>query len=442
MSLRPVDDADVASISPDDMNELGTASPGNPNIVAYSDELYNPDLVGQNAILTYHKMRRDASVRSALRVIKAPLMAGNWYVEPADESEEAAMHARFVDAALNGMSRTFDQVISEALLMLDYGYYPFEKVFQPGFWRDEKDRAREKRVMMWKKWAPRHPIDTIRWAYDANGGPAVLHHRRESPKPNAEIPISDLLVFTFDEEAGNLEGFSLLRSAYADWYYKINLYKIDAIQKERHGIGIPMVELPPNYTPEDKAFALSMVQNLRSNEKAGVVKPPGWVIEFLELRGNQVDVLESASHHHVMILFNCLAQFLALGTQESGSRSVGSTQEDTFTRSIHYLANTICAVINKWAIPQLVKFNFGATAYPKLKVRQIGETSDMRAMSVAIRNYIESRAITPDPVLEAFLRNYHDLPIPSEEAMSQSADDRLEKDPKDFTNRTEKPTDG
>ena len=402
---------------------------------------YNPDMQGTKRILIYDEMRRsDGVVRAALRIIKAPLLAAEWYVEPAEDSEEGREVAKFVWAALNGMSRTFIQVLWEALLCVDYGYYPFEKVFKLAKWRPEKDRARERDVVVWKKWAPRHPLNTTGWVFDAKGGiDAIKQNRKPDGWEEVPIPVRDLLIFTLDEEGGNPEGISLLRSAYPHWYYRKNLYRIDAIQKERHGIGIPQVELPPNATTADKTFAKNMVENLRTNEKAGVVKPYGWVIDFIEPKGQQVNVLDSAKHHGVMVLMNMLAAFEALGTQESGSRAVGSVQEDIFVKSTHYVADLLRGVINKWAIPQLVEYNFNGARYPELKVRRLGDTADMRALSITIRNLVESGAFTPDGDTEEWLRRYLDFPAPSDEIVARGHEERIKK-PGDFSNRVEKPT--
>src|SRR5213076_1826132 len=126
--------------------------------------------------------------------------------------------------------------------------YMFEKVWEP---RIIKGKER----LVWKKLAPRHPMDVKTWHYDENGGPAAVEMWAPSGdpiQPDVVIPIEKLAVFTFDREAGNVEGISVLRSAYKHWYFKYQLYKIDAIQKERHGLGIPVIKLPVGYSTKDR----------------------------------------------------------------------------------------------------------------------------------------------------------------------------------------------
>ena len=445
MSMRELDAANFGHVDDTAFTELGASPASNYGTVVTQE--YNPELIGQNAVRTWDKMRKgDAAVRSSLRVIKAPLLAAEWYFEPAADTDQDKMIARFVTEAANSMSRTWIQTLWESLLMLDYGYMAFEKVFKMAQWRDTPTNSRDKQVITWKKWGPRHPINTVGWQWDEYGGPvALLQNVNPHGYEVQPIPIDKLVVFTLDEEGNNPEGISILRSAYSHWFYKHNLYKIDAIQKERHGIGIPHVELPPNYTADDKKFARELVRNLRSNEKAGVVTPPGWIVDFIEPKGNQVDVLASALHHSTMIEVNVLAQFLTVGNVGKGNASTASAQEDIFVKSIHYLADLVCSVVNKFAIPELVRYNFDVEQFPKLKVRRIGDTTDMRALSVAMRNLVEAKLITPDPETEIWLRNYLDLPMAPKEAIAQTVGDRLAALPgagDPFGARVPKPADG
>lgn len=439
---RPVSSNGHDGPSRGDFSELGHTGRSQYSTVLFDD--YNPDMTGPKAIQTFDKMRKgDATVRTSLRIIKAPLMAAQWYVQPASNSEEHKLHAQFIDYNLHSMSKTFEQVLWEALLSLDFGYYVFEKVFEPRMWRPEYDRARERLVFCWKKLGPRHPKTTIRWEFDNHGGVSrLVHNKNPDGYEEQPIDIDKLLIFTIDEEAGNPEGISLLRSAYKHWYYKENLYKVDAIQKERHGIGIPDGELPPNFTQQDKKLMNEMLSNLRTNEKAFVTRPPGFKVGFLELQGQPVDVLASAQHHDVEILKNVMAQFLNLGTEESGSRAVGQGQMEMFVKSIRYVADIIRGVFNKWAIPQLIDYNFETDVYPELRVRRIGENADWRALSVAVRNFVETGVFTPTPELEGWMADYMDFPMPSDEAMARGVEERTAKKPGDYSNRVPLPTDG
>lgn len=368
-------------------------------------EDYNRSLAGREGIKVYDKMRRsDSTVRQSLRIAKTPVLSGRWFVESADpSSEEANLQAKFIEKALfEWQSISWFQFMTEALLMLDYGYYTFEKVFTM---REVQVGDRRMLKAIWKKFAPRHPYDIEEWEYDVHGGAQGAFFTNWSGAGADFIPISKLLVFTYDKEAGNVEGISLLRSAYKHWYYKDNLYKIDAIQKERHGIGIPIIKLPPGYTDTDKNLAKELGRNLRTNERAYVVLPPLWEIEFADIKGGVIDIGPSIEHHDNAIVRNVLANFV--GTETSAAASV---QVELFLKATRFIADIIADVINKYAIPELIDFNFVQPMYPRLSVRRIGETTDWRTMSFAIRNLIGAGVIRPDDPFEEWTRSEMDLP--------------------------------
>ncbi|MEO7397668.1 MAG: DUF935 family protein [Ilumatobacteraceae bacterium] len=378
-------------------NEIGYS--GNSVWSRFSNEEYNPMLRGELGVAKYNEMRRsDAQVRMSLRLIKTPVIDARWYVEPASDSKVDREIAEFVwNNLTKQMTISWPQMLIETLLMLEYGWMAFEKVFEQV---DGKIR--------WRKFAPRHPADLYEWEWDAKGGPEGI--RFFGPKGASDevyIPIDKLLVFTFDKEGGNMEGISLLRSAYKHWYFKDSLYKIDAIQKERHGVGIPVIKLPPGFSPQDKSKADELGRNLRTNEKAHIVLPPLWDIMMLKLEGQPVNVMESIEHHDKMIAKNILAPFM------NSDRADNEVQKEMFLKGSRFIADIVRDVFNKWAIPELVRYNWGAEAAenaPELRVRRIGETVDWRTISFALRNLVGAKLLVVDEPLRAWIRDELDLP--------------------------------
>lgn len=436
---------------------------------------YNPNLTGPQALETYEQMRRgDAQVRATLRLVKTPIVSATWAVKAASNSDIDLQAAELVEWARTRLNRSWRQFLWEALLHLDYGWSAFEVVWEPSLWRPaDSSRGPARAVATWRKFSPRHPRQLDHFEFDSGGGIAAIHFTKGATtnpvtgqsvfdSTPVRIPISKLLLFTFDEEGGDPTGVSLLRTMYKHWYYKEQLYKIDAIQKERHGIGVPDIELPIGYSPKDKQLAAEMGRNLRTNEKAEIVRPPGWKIGFAALSGEPVDVLRSAEHHDLMIARSVLAQFVNLGTSESGSRAVSNSMVDLFLKAQRYVAEMIAEVINQFAIPRLVDLNFNVSAYPRLVVEKIGDEADQRAFSVALRNFVEGGLITPTPEDESYFRGRLDMPLAPKAALERSAASRVRTkgsqggagppesspgspnpaNPGDTTSRTPKPADG
>jgi hypothetical protein len=384
--------------SPPEMRELGNTGVSSYGSIAREE--YQVDLRDQAGLRRYDRMRRsNSSSRAALRLMKTPILAARWFVEPFEDTAEAHEQARFIEANfMQLMTVSWPQVIYEALLMLDYGYYMMEKVYNFLEWEGEQR-------VIWQKFAPRHPMDVVQWNLDDGGGPESvdLYNLPGSPG-HVNIPIQKLAVFTFDKEGGDVRGMSIQRSAYQHWFFQQNLYKIDAIQKERHGIGVPIIKLPPGWTPNDKRLAHEIGRNLRTNEKAHVVLPPMWEIMFARLEGQPVSALESADHHNRMIFQNILGDFI-LDSSENTSKL------EMFLKSTRYVAEIIRDVFNKYCIPQLTRWNWPDVAgYPELRVRRIGDTQDWRTLSFALRNMVGAGIMRADDQLEAWIRQEMDLP--------------------------------
>jgi hypothetical protein len=375
--------------------ELGYASPS--PFTAWTREERVSELRDKLGIRKYYDMKRaDGTVRGALRLMKTPVMSARWFVEPASDSALDINIAKFVEENLfEKLNVPWHRVLEDALLMCEYGYMPLEKVF--GLDSDGR--------IVLTKLAPRHPLDIQEWEYDLNGGPnGILMDATEANgfQP-VHIPIAKLVVFVLEQEAGDLRGISILRSAYKHYFYKDTLYKIDAIQKERHGIGVPIIKLPMGFSPADRALADDLGRNLRTNERAHITVPENWTVEFAKLEGQPVDCLPSIQHHNDQIMLNIIAPFYRDPNAKEDAMNM-------FYKGTRYIAATIADTFNRYVIKQLVDFNYSRGKYPILRARRIGENEDLRTWSFAFRNLVGAGAIQPDDELEKFLRVELDLP--------------------------------
>lgn len=371
----------------------------------------------QQARRTYTKMARaDASIRVSLRAGKAPVLGAEFYVDPfSDDPEDLAIQELVSFNLFEGMTTPWLKFLEQGLKMFENGFSMFEPVWELREWapRATNPTANRKRYTMLRKLATR-PSETVqKIEYDDNGGPVEAIQqaiRKDGKAEEVHIPIEKLCIFTFDQDGGDLEGNSILRSAYQHWYYKDHLYKIDAIQKERHGIGVPEVELQPGYSPADKKIAHELARNLRTNEKAYIVRTTMMKIGFAELQGQPVDALKSAEHHDGMIMKNVMVQFLNAGTSEGGNRATSATQLDMFLKAMRYIAEIFCEGINLYVIPNLVTYNFKTDRFPQLQVRNIGESKDLQMWAAAMSNLKKQGLIKVDDSTEQWVRKQMQMP--------------------------------
>lgn len=379
--------------------ELGYSSPS--PWTAWTREEWNPKLRDKLGVTEFYRMKRlDGIIRGALRIFKTPVLSAHWFMQPGSDSVRDKNVAKAIQQNLDeDMSTSWSRTLEDILTMCEYGYSVMEKVY--ALQSDGK--------VILRKLAPRHPADIQKFHYDLHGGPSGITMEPQTsigslePNIGTFIPIKKLAIFALEAEAGDLQGISILRSAYKHYKYKDTLYKIDAIQKERHGIGVPVIKMPPGWKREDKQLAEMIGRNLRTNERSHITLPPMWEIYFAKLEGQPVDSLPSIEHHNDMIMANVLAPFLTSPDQKKESL-------ETFYKATKYVAECVSDTMNQYVIKDLVEINYSRVKLPKLKVRRIGEWEDARTQSFTLRNYVGAGLIRPDDVLEEHLREENDLP--------------------------------
>ena len=371
----------------------------------------------QQAARTWQKMADgDVSVDVSLRAGKTPVQGAEFFLTPFNAEPDNLVIRDFVDFNIfHGTTAPFLHIVTDLLTAYEQGWAVMEKVFELREWVPDKKMANRGKYVMLRKLAPRPATTISKVTYDANGGPQSVTQQVIDPNSgqskDTDIPIEKLMILTLNKRGGDVTGRSMLRPAYKHWFYKENLYKIDAIQKERHAIGIPDVELMPGFTADDKAAAEELAANLRTNERAYVVRPPGLVVSFIRLEGQLVDVMASAEHHDGMIMKNLLVQFLNMGLERSGGgRATASSQTDIFIKAMRYIAGLICELFNLYLIPQLVAYNFDTDKFPKMEARGIGETRDLQQFAAGLANLAANNLITLDTPTENWVRKQFDMP--------------------------------
>jgi hypothetical protein len=381
-----------------------------------------PELANRNQELqTYKKMiRGDVSVRSSLRAGKASILGAEFYVDAYSQDINDQVVGEFVsDNIFFGGHLPWNKTLEAICRFLENGFSVLEEVYELREWspRTTSPTANLRQYTMLKKLAERPARSVTGFNFDDNGGPLSLKQNAigaDNKVKQIEIPIDKCVVFTFEGD-GDIEGESILRPAYRPWYYKDKLYTIDAIQKERHGIGVPEVEVMPGATKAEKKLAEELAANLRTNEKGYIVRPSSLTVGFAKVEGNLVNALESALHHDNQIMKNILVQFINMGIDSSGGgRATGATAFDMFMKAMRNIANGICGYMNMYTIPRLVSYNFPTNRFPQMKVRNIGEVKDFQMWSSGIKNLMDAAGITPDMSTEQYLRQIADMPAKTE----------------------------
>jgi phage gp29-like protein len=376
---------------------------------------YLPELSFPKCIQVYTRMRRsDATVQALELAITLPIRATDWDVQPASDDPTAKEAADLVyDNLFGGMTHTFDDFLRDALLALFYGFVVFEKVFEE---RDD--------YIVWRKFAARHPQTIERFLFDETGGLAGIQQVGFDPQgrfQRVDLPIEKLLVFIWRREFGSPYGVSVLRAAYKHWLLKDLAYKLQAIALERWAVGIPVGKVPAGTSEQDKQTFLQMLEAMRGHERAAMVLPEDYSVELIGAeagqRANQAFV-EAIQHHDTMIVKSVLAQFLNLGTGDVGSWALSRDHSQLFLMGLNSVAQWFADHINRYAIPQLCRLNFGEdfTDFPELTFTDLRLVLQREVLAEAIGKLVQVGILTPDRSLQEWVRDVFDLPpLPEEQ---------------------------
>lgn len=439
---------------------------GTTGISRWGGQIYEEklkELRGREGYAQYREMRRNDPVIGAVMFgIISALKDPDVEVIPASDSDEDRIAARFVETCIYDMSFSWADTLDLILNpLLEQGFALVEICYKRRLGQDapagvagaHSSKFNDGRIG-WRKWAPR-PAESLapgnEWIYDKNGGIQGINQQPETPgyatKPLRwvpgfrdvgtedqdyiySIPIEKLLHFrTSLYPANNPEGVSLLRSMYIPYWYSMNMQEIEGIGVERDLNGLPVMYLGEGTTlgddsSSDFTIAKELVENIRTDEQAGVVIPHpklgstgdgrGVLLELLSTQGRrQWDVGQIIERYDKRKAISVLAQFIMLGMDTSGSFSLGKVQSDLFMVAVKSFMKQIADVINRHAIPRLMAFNYfpGTTGYPYIKFSPVGIPS-LAELAEFVNKLVDKQVLIPDDDLERHLRQVADLPVP------------------------------
>ena len=365
--VAPPPAPDTRHLTPDTFlrGAVGTA-----NFAGFIRDLgeYNPILEGRSSFLVYEKMRRsDADVRAALLACKLPIRAADYQIVPGLKENEPGFNlakqiADEVRENLFGglesptstgcwVTQNFETVKENALLCLDFGCAAHEDL-----WHIDGDKVRLRKL------APRLLYTFYRYHVDEDGESLLYLEQygyRGNNFVNVLVPAEKIAYFVNDMEGAYFYGRSVLRAAYQHWYMKSQIYRIDAISIERNGLGVPTIKQGPNVSAEDRKSAENWVKMLAAHESTGLSLPNGWEFVLTGITGRIRDPQASIQHHSEMIMRSVLANFLSLGTTQTGSRALGNSMRDFFYLSLEAVSRKIDETISNTSIKRLVDYNYG-----------------------------------------------------------------------------------
>ena len=427
----------------DPMDELG--STGLEQIGGRIFEEFLPQLQGRRGTQVYKEMRdNDPTVGAMLFAVEMLIRQVEWRLEPASEEQADIDAAEFVDEAIDDMSSTWDDTLSDILSMLPFGFSVLEEVYKPRNGTTEDPGTTSKfddGRIGWAKLPIRAQETIERWLFspDSNDLCGIVQMARPTFKP-VEIPISKLLLFRPQANKANPEGRSVLRNAYRPWFFKKRIEEIEGIGIERDLAGLPTALVPPKLlapsaSPAEKSLLASIervLRNIRRDEKEGVIFPLArdengnltYELKLLNSGGNrQFNTNNIINRYDRRIAQTLLADFILLGQEgRTGSFALAESKTALFAVSIGAFLDAIASVFNRFAIPRLIRLNtFAVTDFPTLVHGDIESVDIDKLGDYAVKLASVGVPLTDEPTAR-YLRLQGGLPEPEEEDESQGPD--------------------
>lgn len=395
-----------------DTSEVGVTGTGSMALggnIVLTEEDYNPDLRGQAFYDQVDRMRlSDSQVRAVMSILKLPLLAANWRIEPASDEAKDKEIAEWLEIKFfQNQLRSWDYILRHMLLSLDFGVMPFEMV-----WEVEDDDVLKRPMVHLAKLAPRMPRSIMQWNLRENGlMDSIIQLDVSGQYKQITIPGDKLLMFVHEMEGANYKGTSILRQARKDWYIKERLQRINQVAIEKRAAGIDVGTLPEGANTTQKGAFESVLQTIRTHERAYVLEPEGHKYRIEGISGNVLDPLPSIEYCDVQILRSILADFLVSGTSsERGALAMVKDRSSFFLMSLGAIANELMAPINRNLIPQWVNYNWpNVNEYPQITHSRL-ERRDVGTTAEALKNLIPIGAITPDNEIEREVRELLEMP--------------------------------
>lgn len=374
------------------------------------DEDYNLEWRGQKRYSIPDKMSKsDGTVAAGLRMVKLPLMSAEYTVEPADDSELRKQQAKYCQSQLMNMQYSFTYYLNHVLRMLNYGVFPFEKVWGRTLLPNGMQGVGVAKL------APRHPRTILEWHADKHGNPTGMLQQTMDDRFNFEqvfIHDRDTLIFTNEQEGADVQGTSILRPAYKHWWIKQGMESVDAVAKEKRGMGIDTVALTDQADDDDKAAFEASLQTIRTHERNYMVYRADKGEYKIEGVGESatLDTIQTIELHDVRILRAMLAEFIS-NEGNSQFRTTKDKSEITMM-SIAAYGKNILETHDRDLFRQLIDWNWGPQdpdMYPQLRHSRL-DTRDVGQLATALTSLTSGGIVLPTPEMEQEMLELLELP--------------------------------
>jgi len=345
------------------------------------------DFTFPKSIETFQYMSQHSTIAAANNIIDIMIGKVDWKFEvPDNATGKQKKAAEFLNFCMNHMDHSFKSFIEEVGSYRIYGFHIAEKV-----WKEitPKESKKFSGKMAWKKLPTRSQSTIQGWKFDDKvrelesvkqdiNGLTNVYRISTDETGLINLPVKDILLFSYKKRRGNPEGESPLKGCYQPWCYlkTIESYQATGIAKDMGGI--PVMGIDANWlskAQEDststEATALATIienmENLHAGSATHMIIPvlysdsgkPLFTFELQGVQGNgkTYDTSEIIRAKQLEILMVYLADVLKLGSDSTGSYALAESKNNLLSFAIQYHLEFIIDVIQEQLVEQTLKVN-------------------------------------------------------------------------------------
>lgn len=398
------------------------------------DDEFLTQLKGDKGIKIYREMSdNDSVVGAILFAIEMLIRQSEWASTPA-EGDDDLEPSELLESAMHDMNVTWDDMLSDVLSFLPFGWSWHEIVYKRRNGEQSPDgdvpsSQHDDGKVGWRKLPIRAQDTLFSWDFDVNGGVQSMIQAAPPTYDPRPIPIWKSLHFKTRSNRSNPEGRSALRTAYRSWYYKQKIEEIEATGIERDLAGLPVGRVPPTYLSDNATTAQKaateefkkILINIRRDEQEAILWPLSYDedgnkefdLELLSSGGQrQFDTNQIITRYDQRIAMSVLADFIMLGHQQVGTQALSVSKVDLFTTALGAWMESISQVFNRHAIPRLMRLNGIDPARSPRIVPAKPEQIDLKELGEFIAKVAGAgMPLFPDPEFEGWLREQVGWPV-------------------------------
>jgi len=177
--------------------------------------------------------------------------------------------------------------------------------------------------------------------------------------PPTELHAGRLAVFRLDPSHDHPYGESMLRPLYTDWVSKDRAIRVNLLSIERHGMGIPTVEMSDEAQAKHQQDYLDIVTGVAAGEETGVVIPAGASFDIKGMDGTLPDTLATIRYHDEAMSRTMQGQVAQLGQTDNGSGSyaLSRTLDNILDIARDTIAGWIAEAITEQIVARWCEYN-------------------------------------------------------------------------------------